>query len=439
MKISMSAGAFFLTFLFTATAVAQEQSDHTNEISGESFSGFSMQRGGSGMSWMPDSSPIHAVHHRFGEWDVMAHGNLFLRYTDQDVGNSGDRGGDQFDVPNWFMVIGSRSLDANDQFMLKGMFSFEPFTVGKKGYPLLFQSGETADGERLIDRQHPHELIGELSAAYSHSLDNDRGFFLYFGLPGEPALGPPVYIHRPSAFHNPDAPLGHHWQDSTHITFGVATLGLRYHQFKLEGSLFNGKEPDENRYDIDHPRFDSSSVRLSMNPLADTAFQVSYGYLKNPEILEPGIDIHRTTASLLWNYPVGADMLSTALIWGMNKPDSHKAQHSYLVEADYRFDDNALFTRGEYVKKSGEEIGVASFEDRLFSVTVLSLGVSKALVTTRYLSLSLGALGTIYGVESDLRPVYGDSPFSVEVFFQISPALMRMEEHDMHGGEHTRM
>jgi hypothetical protein len=31
-------------------------------------------------------------------------------------------------------------------------------------------------------------------------------------------------MHRPSQ-HDPDAPIGHHWQDSTHITFGVATLG----------------------------------------------------------------------------------------------------------------------------------------------------------------------------------------------------------------------
>ncbi|MES2766139.1 MAG: LOG family protein, partial [Bacteroidota bacterium] len=41
----------------------------------------------------------------------------------------------------------------------------------------------------------------------------------------EPALGPAMFLHRPSGANNPDAPISHHWQDASHITWGVITGG----------------------------------------------------------------------------------------------------------------------------------------------------------------------------------------------------------------------
>ncbi len=165
------------------------------------------------------------------------------------------------------------------------MFSLDPITAGGEGYPLLFQTGESYKNQPLVDRQHPHDLFSELSVSYSQALSSKSDVFAYVGYPGEPALGPAAYIHRPSGFFNPDAPLTHHWVDATHITFGVATLGVRYGNVKIEGYSFTGREPDENRYDFDKPLFDSWSGRLSYNLTASWALQASHGFIKQPELL----------------------------------------------------------------------------------------------------------------------------------------------------------
>lgn len=296
--------------------------------------GLSMQRDGSGTSWHPDSSPMRAIHRQVGAWALMYHGSVFGRYTNQNAGESGKRGDNKFSAPNWFMLMAQRPTGKHGQIMLRSMISFDRLTEGGDGYPLLFQTGESWKGQPLIDRQHPHDLFAELAVAYGHSLGKEAGFFLYFGLPGEPAIGPPVFMHRPSAQSNPDAPLGHHWQDATHITFGVATAGVRYKIAKLEGSLFTGREPNENRYNFDKPRFDSNSFRLSINPTANLALQISSGFLKSPEALEPSIDVRRTSASMLYNRAFGnGKNFIAALVWGQNDPESEK-QNSYLLESE---------------------------------------------------------------------------------------------------------
>src|SRR5206468_6723046 len=140
---------------------------------------------------------------------------------------------------------------------IRTMLSLDP-SIGKSGYPLLFETGETANGrDPLIDRQHPHDLFMELAASYSRNLGPDSSAFVYVGLPGEPALGPPTFMHRLSGMDNPDAPLNHHWMDSTHITFGVATLGYVWKDFKIDASAFNGREPDQNRWNIETRQLDS--------------------------------------------------------------------------------------------------------------------------------------------------------------------------------------
>ncbi len=193
---------------------------------------------------------------------------------------------------------------------LRGMFSLDP-TMGKDGYPLLFQTGETADGVTpLIDRQHPHDFLMELAAVYSHSLSEAASVFLYAGYPGEPALGPPTFMHRFSGIDNPEAPLGHHWLDATHITFGVLTGGVVWNTFKIEGSVFNGREPDEHRWNFDPLRLNSTSLRLTWNPTANWSMQASWGSLNSPEALEPDIDQQRITASVSYNRTAGERKLA---------------------------------------------------------------------------------------------------------------------------------
>jgi len=425
-----------IPLIFIVNSYAETQMDMESAI----FQGRPMQREGSGTSWLPDSSAMHGHHFESGSWDFMLHWNVFLRYTDQDAGGDGTRGNEKFDAPNWFMIMGKHQLGGNSALMLRSMLSLDLLTEGGKGYPLLFQSGETWHGRRLIDRQHPHDLFGELSVSYGLATGSDSGLFLYFGLPGEPALGPPAYLHRPSSQNNPnpDAPLGHHWQDSSHVTFGVMTAGFFYKQIKIDTSLFNGREPDEKRYDIDEPNFNSGSIRFSLNPSKNTALQVSYAYIKEPEALEQDVSIHRTTASLIGNYPVSHDsMLSTALVWGMNKPDHGKAQNAFLAEADYQFGKNALFTRMEFIRKSGEELGLDEERaDELFSISAFTVGISRTLFSNHSVSISIGALCTVSPVEHDLRSIYGELPFSIEGYVRFSPATMKMmaDNHGEHMG-----
>ena len=197
------------------------------------------------------------------------------------------------------------------------MLSADLLTVGGSSYPLLFQTGESWLGIQLHDHQHPHDLVSALGVAYTYAVPHDVDLTAYVGYPGEPAIDPPVFMHRPSAANCPSAPLGQHWQDATHIQFGVATLGVRYRNAKLEGSLFTGREPNENRYNFDRLRFDSYSARLSVNPAASLAVQASVAHIKSPEELEPTANQERFTASALHNATLGGEtILSSAFVRG---------------------------------------------------------------------------------------------------------------------------
>src|SRR2546423_13697868 len=225
----------------------------------------------------------------------MSRYTLFAGLTRQ----GGPRGVTKFDSQNWFMPMAYHKA-GRGTLQLRGMFSAEPFTFPPGGSPLLFQTGETYKGQPLIDRQHPHDLFMELSATYTVPIGERGNWFAYVGYPGEPALGPNAFMHRASASENTSAPLSHHLQDSTHISFGVLTTGFTYRWFKLEGSVFNGREPDENRYNFEAHPWNSRSARLWFAPNANWSMQVSHGFLKDPEALEPG-DVRRTTASLSYN------------------------------------------------------------------------------------------------------------------------------------------
>src|SRR5256714_11568569 len=256
-----------------------------------------MSRESSGSSWVPDSTPIYGRMLMFGDDMLMLHGAVFPRYLNANT----RRGDDRIDAPNWFMAMYSHPFNESAQLGFRGMMSLDLLTEGGRGYPLLFQTGETWDGKALHDRQHPHDLFDEISISYSQKFGPDFSAYLYAGYPAEPALGPPAFMHRLSAMDDPDAPLSHHWQDSTHVTFGVVTLGLVWRDFKIEGSTFKGREPDEQRYAFDEQKLDSFSGRISWNPTKNLAFQVSHGYMHSPEELEPEANRHRTTASLIYN------------------------------------------------------------------------------------------------------------------------------------------
>src|SRR5205807_2579197 len=239
----------------------------------------------------------------------------------------GPRGDTKTFSTSMLMVMAQRPA-GEGTLGLRAMVSADPL-MGKRGYPLLLQTGEAANGEPLIDRQHPHDLFMELAASYSRPLGERSSVFLYAGLPGEPALGPPAFMHRRSGEDNPEAPITHHWLDSTHVTFGVVTLGYVHGAFKIEGSAFHGREPDQARYNIETGRLDSASMRLSWNPSANWALQVSRGRIHSPEQLEPGVDVVRTTASVAYNRPLAAGNWQTTLAWGRNAKSDRAATNAY--------------------------------------------------------------------------------------------------------------
>lgn len=431
---------------FSTTAVAQHEHHHTPDTPhsmadtgmqmkmpsmSHSFSpNLPMSRNGSGTGWLPDAAPMYGHMYHGKKWMTMLHYNLFLRYTNQDATQKGSRGGDKLDAPNWLMFMGQRKVGRNGLFHFSSMISLDAITMGGEGYPLLFQSGEAYKGKPLVDRQHPHDLFSELSVSYAHSFSKDVDAFIYLGYPGEPAIGPVAFMHRPSALYNPDAPLSHHWVDATHITFGVATLGLRVGKFKLEGSSFTGREPDEHRFNFDKPRFDSWSGRLSYNPSRNWALQASHAFVKEPEELHPGEDVARTTASATYSKELSGGALFNAIgLWGMNKTAGHAGEHAALLEASWRKERLALYGRYEYVQKSVEELALDENvygHDALFPVNALTLGVNYDVVKLGQTRLAAGAQGGIYKADSKLDALYGKNPMSYEVFLRFYPARMKM-------------
>lgn len=401
--------------------------DSMNKMTHSFSRNLPMNRNGSGTSWLPDSTPVYAYMTHAAKWNFMFHGAVWLRYNYQDIGNKGSRGGNQFDAPNWFMAMGQRKVGKRGLFVFNSMFSLDRLTVGGSGYPSLFQSGESWKGAPLVDRQHPHDLFSELAVGYTHMVNKDIDITAYIGYPGEPALGPTAFMHRISSFNLSSAPLGHHWQDATHITFGVATIGFRYKKIKLEGSSFTGREPNENRYNFDKPRFDSYSYRISYNPNANYSFQASQGFIKSPEELKPNEDVWRTTASVIESHPLGKNRyISSALIWGMNY--SHQNyEHSVLFESNLQLSKLAVFGRYEFIQKDASELALTTFdEDRIFNINSISLGTSYIIFNQFNTNMTVGIIGSMQVTEKVLNPIYGAVPISGEVYLRINPAKMKM-------------
>ncbi|MCC8424521.1 hypothetical protein [Mucilaginibacter sp. UR6-11] len=390
-----------------------------------------MNRDGSGSSWVPDESPMYAYMIQGKKWMSMIHGSFFARYNNQDLFKSGNRGGQKFDVPNMVMAMTQTRVGSNGLFAINTMFSLDPFLIGAGGYPLLFQTGESYQGKKLVDRQHPHDLFAELSVAYTQRVAKDADLSLSFGYPGEPALGPPVFMHRLSAINNPNAPLGHHYQDATHITFGVATLGFRYKDVKIEGSAFTGREPDEFRYNFDEMKFDSYSVRVSYNPSKEWALQLSDGMIHSPEEAEPAQNVNRFTASAIHTKMLSEDSyVATTLVYGQNHySDNGKTQPSILLENSLQFARAAVYGRYEFVQKDAEEMDMHAMfpANPNFNIHALTLGTNYILATVKSTSLTLGVQGTLNRSPSALKSYYGAAPVGFQAYLRISPALIKMK------------
>ena len=401
---------------------AQMDMQHSMKMN-EGPLGIPESRMGSGTSWLPDASPMHATHMVLGDWTLMLHGRGFAQYDWQ----GGPRGSDQVGVINWAMAAASRSLGGG-RLELRGMLSAEPWTIGSRGYPLLLQSGESYRGAMLHDRQHPHDVFMELATLYERPVARNLGLSLYLAPVGEPAVGPVAFPHRPSAADDPLAPISHHWQDGTHITFGVVTAGVFTRRAKLEGSWFNGREPDEHRTGFDYAgrRLDSYSARLTVNPDPRWSVSAWYGYLKSPEVLHPDESLHRYGVAALTTQALGRRrQWATALIWGANDPIGLGGPSSSVVlESTLELGEtNALFGRAEYVRKSAQELDIASAPATAqYDVGALALGYLRTVGTVAGLATGLGARGSVNFVPSSLEGEYGGrTPVGLAVYVRLQP------------------
>ena len=377
-----------------------------HEMSG-ALGSYAIPREASGTSWRPEAAPHQMLMTSAGDWMLMGHATLDMVYTSQ----SGPRGDDKAFLAGMVMGTAQRRFDSGDVLQFRGALSPDPL-MGRRGYPLLLAAGETADGvDTLVDRQHPHDFVMELSASYSHQLGNGQSVFVYGGLPGEPAFGPPAFMHRPASEVNPEAPITHHWMDSTHITFGVLTAGYVNGDVKIEASRFRGREPDQHRYDIETGSLDSTAVRLSWNPGPNWALQASWADVTSPEQLEPDVDVTKWSASALYTRAIGDGSLSLTGAFARKETSENVTLDAWLGEAAWKLDPAwTIFSRVEAIET--DELGLIH-HGPIEKVARATLGVSRDFQVNDMVTMVLGASATKNWTSDALAPLYDGDPEGV--------------------------
>jgi hypothetical protein len=413
----------FLLIAFVCLSMTHQMHMHSM------YGSYTMERDATGTSWQPDSTEMPGIHWMPDDWLLMSHGYLMAIYDDQGE----RRGGRKFFSENMFMFTAQKDVGRYGTFALRSMICLEPATIGCSGYPLLLQTGETCNGKKpLIDRQHPHDFWMELAGVYTVRISEANSLFAYFGYPGEPALGPPAYVHRFSAFFNPEAPITHHWLDSTHIVYGVGTLGFVHKWAKIDASIFTGREPDQFRWNFDRPRFDSYSARLSINPNENIAAQVSYGNLHSPEQLQPNVNTQRITASVSYNRGRETSNWQTTAAWGLNCNSPGHHLNGFLLESAIEMQSrHVLFGRGEYVAKDELFAPPNPKADNIYHVGKVDLGY---IFEFPFIPLTLGGIGIVGSasfVPGSIKSPYGGTPLSYMVFFRIELKDKRHETNKL--------
>ncbi|MGA7156847.1 MAG: hypothetical protein WBY53_08385 [Acidobacteriaceae bacterium] len=437
------------------------------------------QHGTSGTSIEPASTPVPMIMTQRGAWRLMLHANAFAANTQQQInGSRSERGRDAFFSTNWIMPMAQRDLGRNGragELTLRAMFSLEPATVGNRNYPELFQQGETAYGNPIVDGQHPHDFFMEVAALYDLPLSRNTLLSFYVAPIGDPAIGPTAFPHRQSASEDPIAALGHHQEDSTHIAFNTLTGGLTYRFARVELSGFHGGEPDEHRWAFEPSpngyAIDSIATRLTLSPTPDLTGQYSVAHITSPEALYPGEDQQRQTASIMYHHTfrsthaaapamtmpgmsMSADAmqqgsathpsnrsalppmhmvpdprtdLATTFLWGRARSlTDNSKENSYLAEALLRFaSTNYVWTRIENAGRSNELLLTPGSplppnftETPIGHVAAYTFGYDHDIPLGAHILAAPGAQVTIYRTPEQLRPSYGNTPTAETLFIR---------------------
>lgn len=441
--MSLSTRLFLGVFLFPAIAWGQQGNSPQNQscmpgmampgcanagdmaMQPQNFSQEILSHTTSGTSAEPLSTPVPMLMTRKGNWLFMFHANAFVLDEQQ----SSARGADRFFSTNWFMPMAQRKLGSG-VFTTRVMLSLEPATVTGRRYPLLFQQGETAFGVPIADGQHPHNFFMEVAALYDWKLSASTLVSFYFAPVGDPAVGPTAFPHRASALEDPLAPIGHHQEDSTHISDDVVTVGLTYRIARIEVSGFHGREPDEFRWEIDQGKIDSWSTRLTIEPGKNWSAQYSYARIQSLEAFFPNENQERMTASVMYNRPFREGNWASTILWGRARSlEDDAIFNSYLFESTLRFySKNYVWTRIENAQRSnelilGENPLPSGFQERpIGSVQAYTLGYDRDVHLIPRLESAIGAQATTYGVPVALVPIYGSRPVGFAIFVRLRPA-----------------
>jgi hypothetical protein len=372
---------------------------------------------------------MYGFHHALRGWEVMLHGNAFLQVLDERAPEH--RGARQAGSTNWIMAIARRQVGSS-RLGVRTMMSLEPWTIPGCGYPNLLATGEFCDGDSIHDKQHPHDLFMELAAQLDRPLSGTLRWEAYAGLAGEPALGPPAFPHRISALPNPLSPIAHHWLDATHITFGVLTTGVYEARWKAEMSLFNGREPDERRYDFDFGALDSFAGRLWFLPTDTLAIQVSAGHLDEAELnLTQGqsIDVDRFTASATFHRPFGTNHFwATTLAWGANR-EAGTTTNGFLAESSLALSRRHVwFGRAEINGKPAHDLHIHELPLEVFVVGKLLAGYTRYFDACHGLTPGIGATVSAALVPDALQPRYGGVGVGLGVFLTLRPGQHEMTQ-----------
>ena len=403
------------TVLTLVGTTAFAQHDHHGDSSTADLFG---PREASGTAWQPDESPMFGLHRPTGQWTVMLDGSAFVQflYEPGDFHRTGGVSNGQFSSANWLMGMARRPV-GKGRIGLRGMVSLEPWTVRDCGFIDILASGEMCGGDTIHDRQHPHDLFMELAADYDRPIGRSLRWQLYAGLAGEPALGPPAFPHRVSAMLNPVAPIAHHWLDSSHISFGLITTGVSQQRWKAEMSVFNGREPDELRADLDLGPLDSISARLTLMPTPRLAVQISGAHLNEAEAEfppQPRGDITRVTASATYHRMTGEKIWATTLAWGMNAGPKvipgdvvDLTTHAGLLESSLSLGDrHTWFGRAELVGKPGEDLHLHATPATIYTIGKIQAGYVRSFQPWHGLVLGAGGTASVSLVPPALVPRY---------------------------------
>ncbi len=430
----------------TAPPAPHHASEPALEPGGALFGPYASTRESSGTAWQPDSSPMPGLHFGSARASLMVEGFFNAVYGDE----SGPRGGSSGYGLGMIMVAGRRSL-ANGAVGFRAMFTGEP-AIGARGYPLLLQTGETADGlTPLVDRQHPHDFVMELAATWSRRFRSGNSVFVYAAPVGEPPVGPTAFMHRFSAFGSPLPPISHHFLDSSHITHGVVTVGfVTSRGVKLEVGAFNGHEPDPQRWGIQSPRLNSVAGRMTVNPHPNWSAQWSLAHLDKPEQLHGDLDMLRVTASVTYNKPFSAGNWQTTVAWGRNKrqtppqgftvspgvtgdghvhyiltPDGQvgrlaTTQNAVLVESTARLRRlHTLFVRVERAQKDELFPPVDARHSVLYDVSRIAAGYVFDLPLGGPVRPGVGVGFSRAALPAGLEESYGPSPSGAQIFIRL--------------------